>query len=207
MKVAAVDLERFERAMALFDRANAGDPREDTGPDGKPYPRELLYSYRMTEMLDRYAPQASEAVKLAARAQHIERWRSPRESYPAGRAGYLQWRAQLYKFHAETAGRLMAEAGYDEATIERVQQAIGKRGLKANPETQLLEDVSELVFLEHYALGFVRQKPEYSQEKWLDILGKIGRKMSTEARAFALSGSLRLPEALVPLLRKAIEAS
>ncbi len=196
--------QRFARALALFDAANSEDPRQDIGPDGKPCPRELLYSRRMTQMLERYAPEAPEPVKLAVRAQHIQRWKRPRASYPMDRAGYLQWRTHLYAFHAETAGQLLREAGYDEQTIERVKQAIGKRGRKVNPETQLLEDVTDLVFIEHYLLEFVGQKPAYSEDKWLDIIGKTWEKMSAEAQAFALSGKLKLPEPLVPLITKAI---
>ena len=198
------DRQRFERAIAPFDAANGEDPRRDLGPDGKPCPRELLYSRRMTEMLERFAPEASEAARLAVRAQHIQRWKSPRESYPMDRNGYLQWRTQLYKFHADLAGRLMQEAGYDEQTIERVKKAIGKRGLKVNPETQLLEDVTALVFIEHYMLEFVGQKPDYTEEKWLGIVRKTWEKMSAGAHAFALSGRLGLPEPLVPLIKKAV---
>jgi len=198
------DRQRFERAIALFDAANGEDPRQETGPDGERHPRELLYSRRMTEMLERYAPEAPEAVKLAVRAQHIQRWKSARESYPMDRNGYLQWRTNLYKFHADTAGRLMQEAGYDDATIERVKKAVGKRGLKVNPETQMLEDVTSLVFIEYYMLEFVQQKPDYSEEKWLDIVRKTWKKMSAEAHAFALSGKLGLPAPLVPLITKAV---
>lgn len=198
------DRPRFERAIALFDAANAEDPRLDTGPEGKPVPRELLYAQRMSEMLDRFAPDASEAVKLAVRAQHIQRWKTPRSNYPMDRNGYLQWRTGLYKFHAETAGRLMQEAGYDDATIERVKTAVGKKGLKVNPETQMLEDVTDLVFIEYYMLEFAGQKPDYSEEKWLDIVRKTWKKMSDAAHAYALSGKLKLPEPLVPLITKAV---
>lgn len=196
--------ERFERAIALIDAANGEDPRRDPDPDGNSCPRELLYSRRMTEMIGRYAPEAPEAVRLAVRAQHIQRWKIPRETFPMDRNGYLQWRTKLYGFHADLAGRLLQEAGYDPETIERVRKAIGKRGLKVHPETQLLEDVTALVFIEHYMLEFVSQKPDYSEEKWLDIIRKTWKKMSPDAHAFALSGRLRLPEPLVPLITKAV---
>lgn len=195
---------RFDRAIALIDAANARDPREAIGADGKPCPRELLYARRMTEMVERFAPQASDAVKLAVRAQHVERWRTPRESYPMDRNGYLQWRTNLYAFHAETTGRLMQQAGYDIETIERVKKAIGKRGRKVNPDAQLVEDVASLVFIEHYLLQFAGQKPDYSEEKWLDIIAKTWNKMSAAAQVFAVSGKLALPQPLVPLIGKAI---
>jgi Domain of unknown function (DUF4202) len=196
----------FERAIALFDAANAEDPRlDDDG--GRALPRELLYARRMSEMLERYAPDAPELVRLAVRAQHIQRWKTPRDTYPTDRAGYLRWRTGLYTFHAELAGRLMKEAGYDDASIDRVKAAVGKRALKSNPDTQLLEDVTALVFLEHYMLDFAAKKPDYAEEKWLDILRKTWRKMSDRAHAFALSGQLHLPEPLVPLIRKAIDTA
>jgi hypothetical protein len=198
------DTQRFERAIALFDAANAADPNKEH-VDGQEMPKELLYARRMSEMLDRFAPDASESVKLAVRSQHIERWKVPRSNYPMDRTGYLQWRTGLYKYHAETAGRLMKEAGYDDETIARVQSAVGKKGIKVNPETQLLEDVVDLVFIEHYMLGFAGQHPEYDEEKWIGIIRKTWQKMSAQAREFALSGKIKLPEALVPLILKSIK--
>jgi hypothetical protein len=191
--------ERFERAIALFDAANAADPNQEEGQ-----PKELLYATRMSEMLSRFAPDASEAVKLAVRAQHIRRWTVPRSSYPMTKEGYHAWRTGLYRFHAETAGELMRQAGYEDAMIERVMAAVGKRGIKVNPETQLLEDVADLVFIEHYMLGFAVSKPDYDEEKWLGIVRKTWNKMSEAARQFALSGAVKLPEALVPLITRAV---
>ncbi|HMX15690.1 MAG TPA: DUF4202 domain-containing protein [Rhodocyclaceae bacterium] len=199
------DPARFERALALFDAANAEDPRFETDPaTGQSVAKELLYGRRMSEMLGRFAPDAPEAVRLAVRAQHIQRWKSPRDSYPMDRAGYLQWRTHLYKFHADTAARLMADAGYGDDMIERVRSAVGKKGIKVNPESQMLEDVADLVFIEHYMLGFAGQKADYPEEKWLDIIRKTWKKMSEAAHQFALSGQLRLPEPLVPLITRAI---
>ncbi|MDR3412008.1 MAG: DUF4202 domain-containing protein [Formivibrio sp.] len=197
--------QHFDRAIALFDAANAVDPNTENA-QGKDWPKELLYAQRMSTMLSNFAPQASEAVCLACRAQHIERWKIPRQQYPMTREGYQQWRTTLYQFHAETAGRLMLEAGYDADMIERVQKIIGKRGLKVNPETQMMEDVAGLVFLEHYMAGFAVQKADYSEEKWLVIIRKTWKKMSEQGHAFATSGQVKLPEALLPLILKAIQA-
>ncbi len=195
------DPSRFDRAIALFDAANAQDPSQDEGQ-----PKELLYARRMTEMIGRYAPDASEVAQLAVRAQHIQRWMVPRNSQPMTKEGYYAWRTGLYKFHAETAGELMKQAGYDEAMIEKVKAAVGKRGIKANPDTQMLEDVTDLVFIEHYMLGFAGQHADYSEEKWLEIVRKTWRKMSDRAHAFATGGGIRLPDPLVPLILKAIGA-
>lgn len=194
----------FDKAMALIDAANSEDPNRETA-GGKPWPKELLYSHRMSDMLQRYAPEADDAAKLAIRAQHVRRWTSPRDAYPPGRDGYLQWRKDLYQFHADTAGTLLAQAGCGDDVIERVKKAVGKRALKKNPDTQLLEDVTALVFIEHYMLDFAARHPDYDEEKWRGIIRKTWEKMSKQAHDFALSGGIRLPEALVPLIQRSIE--
>jgi len=122
----------FEKAIELIDAANRADPNQEAAADGVMWPKELLYSQRMSEMLERYAPESDDVMKLAVRAQHIERWKSPRSDYPEGRQGYLKWRTDLYKFHAETAAALLARAGYPEQDIERLKKAVGERGLKVN---------------------------------------------------------------------------
>ena len=195
--------DRFSQAMALIDAANSEDPNQEEA-DGKTWPKELLYSMRMTDMLERFTPGADEAMQLAVRAQHIQRWKSARSDFAEGRQGYLQWRTGLYKFHAETAGALLAQAGYDDAFVDRVKQAVSKKAIKVNPDGQLIEDTASLVFIEHYMLPFAGKHPEYDEAKWLDIVRKTWKKLSEPARAFALSGKLRLPEPLVPLIQKAL---
>ena len=195
--------DRFEKALALFDAANAADPNlEDVG--GQLRPKELVYAERMSEMLQRFAPDASEAVQLAVRAQHIKRWTVPRNSYPMTPVGYKQWRTGLYKFHAETAGALMREAGYDDALIEQVERIVAKKGIKVNEDSQLLEDIAALVFLEHYMAAFAAQHPEYDEAKWCDIIRKTWQKMSARGRDFTLLGHITLPSDLTPLIVKAI---
>jgi hypothetical protein len=196
----------YEKAVKLIDAANSEDPNTETA-DGKEWPKELLYSNRMSDMLERFAPGSDDAIKLAIRAQHIQRWKSPRDAYPMTREGYHKWRTDLYKFHADTAGALLEQAGYGQDDIDRVKQMVGKRGIKKNPDTQLLEDVVDLVFIEHYMLEFAGKHPEYDEEKWLDIIRKTWRKMSEKGQQFALSGNIKLPESLVPLIQKAVTGS
>ena len=193
----------FDAAVSLIDAANGEDPNT-VNVDGKDWPKELLYSHHMSDMLQRYRPEADEAQKLAIRAQHIQRWKSPRDAYPMDRIGYLKWRKDLYKFHSDTAGKLLAEAGYDSAVIERVETAIAKKGIASNEDTQLLEDIAGLVFIEHYMQEFADKHPEYDEAKWLDIIRKTWKKMSPRAQQFALSGSIRLPDPLLPLIQKAV---
>lgn len=196
--------EQLKRVIAMIDDINREDPNIETDENGKEWPKELLYSERMTDMLHRYVENPDEVAEIAMRGQHVARWKSPRSEYPEGRQGYLQWRTHLYKFHANTVGELMEQAGYDAESIDRVKKAVGKRGIKVNPDTQLLEDVTDLVFIEHYMLPFAEKHPEYSEEKWIDIIQKTWKKMSEQGQQFALSGKIRLPEPLVPLIQKAL---
>jgi hypothetical protein len=193
----------FEKAMELIDAANSEDPNKVTA-DGKEWPKELLYSMRMSDMLQRFAPHADHAVQLAIRAQHVQRWKSPRDAYPMDRIGYLQWRKDLYKIQAETAAGLVQQAGCSEEDINRVRNAVAKKQIRENPDTQMLEDVTGLVFIEHYMLEFANKHPEYDEEKWLDIVRKTWKKMSESAQQFALAGNITLPEPLVPLILKAV---
>ena len=194
----------YDIALSLIDEANSEDPNRETDENGKEWPKELLYSSRMSDMLGRFAPNADDISKLAIRAQHIQRWRSPRENYPMDRIGYLKWRTDLYKFHADTAGELLARAGYDEDEINRLKKMVGKKNIKHNSDTQLLEDVTDLVFIEHYMVEFAQKHPEYSEEKWIEIIQKTWKKMSEEGHKFALSGKLKLPESLLPLIQRAV---
>jgi len=196
--------ERYQATMAAFDKANAQDPNKETA-GGKEHPKELLYAQRMTAMLERYAPEASEAVKLAVRAQHIQRWKMPRSDYPMDKPGYMLWRTTLYRFHAETAGKLMKETGCDDDMITRVKNIVSKKELKTDPDTQLMEDVADLVFIEHYMLAFAGQHPDYDEAKWVQIIRKTWQKMSPRAHGFALAGRIELPETLKPLILKAVQ--
>ena len=103
---------RLDAALARFDAVNGEDPRQDGGE-----PAELVYARRMTGWLERLAPEAPEELRLAARAQHIGRWRLPRERFPEGRAGYKRWRSACARMHADIAGAILDELGYDREAI------------------------------------------------------------------------------------------
>jgi hypothetical protein len=193
-----LDAVRFEQAIASFDALNRQDPvLEDA--EGKTYPKELLYSERMSAMLKRYVPEASEALQLAARCQHIQRWKIARASYPMTKAGYYQWRTELKSFHADITRQVLADAGYDDATVARVC-ALVKKALPADDaEAQILEDVVVLVFLESYLEQFVASHADYDAAKFADILNKTLRKTSAKARSAAQT-MITLPAGLRPLL-------
>ena len=192
----------FDEAIRRFDDANAQDPTAEL-VDGLTRPRELVYGERMSACLDRFAPDAAEPVRLAARAQHLCRWRIPRTSYPDGRAGYLKWLTDLHKLHADLAEQILREVGYDDSTVSRVRALLRKRGLRTDPDVQVLEDVICLVFLENYFHDFAKK---HDEAKLVSILQKTWRKMTDNAHEFALSGKIALPEPLVPLIQKALSA-
>jgi hypothetical protein len=170
------------RAFAAFDRINAEDPRCEI-VDGQSEPKELVYARRMSDTLARFEPNASEALRLAVRAQHIARWRIPRAELPGGRQGYKQWRTRLMELHAELAAGILREVGYDDPIVARVTQLIRKQGLKRDAEVQTLEDVACLVFLAHYLAEFAFQ---HDDDKLVDILRKTWAKMSERGREAAL---------------------
>ncbi len=175
-------MSRLEDALRRFDEANAQDPNTEL-VDGQPVPKELVYGQRMSARLAAFEPDAPETVRLAARAQHIRRWEVPRDSYPEGRAGYLKWRTDLYKRHGDIAADIMRDVGYDDETIDRVRTLLRKRGLKTDPDVQLMEDVICLVFLEHYFHEFAQK---HSEEKLIPIIQKTWKKMTDKAHAAAL---------------------
>jgi hypothetical protein len=176
------DAKIFEAALHRFDAENSRDPnREIAGADS--HPRELLYARRLTEWVLRLRPDASEELRLAARCQHICRWEIPRTSYPMTRAGYLKWRADLKKFHAQKAGDILREAGYDETVIRRVQELNLKKNFPDDPEGRVLEDALCLVFLQFQLADLAAKTAE---DKTINALQKSWHKMTGAARAEAL---------------------
>lgn len=195
-----MDKKRFAVAIERFDAANREDPNTEID-QGREHRKELLYAQRMTGWLERLAPDASEVVRLAARAQHICRWKIPRRQYPKDRQGYRKWRTDLGQFHAETAGDILREVGYEEKTIGRVQALLRKERLKADPECQLLEDVICLVFLQYYFCDFSK---EHDEAKLVNILRRTWAKMSPKGHEAALS--LDLSAGPRDLVKKALSS-
>jgi hypothetical protein len=175
--------DRFKEAIQLIDKANNQDPNKEIH-EGKECSKEFLYSQRMSAWLSRLAPEASEELQLAARTQHICRWTIPRKSYPMDRKGYLMWRTELKQFHAQKAEEILSATGYDQDTIDRVRSLILKQRLKTDPESQTLEDVVCLVFLDNYFGDFAAK---HRSEKVVVILRKTWNKMSELGRKTALS--------------------
>ena len=140
-----LDRARFERALAAFDQANAEDPTQRSCSASN------VRASSFTPNGSRpgssgSSRQPSEALRLAARCQHLERWKIPRSSYPEGRVGYLQWRTQLARFHADRAAEILAAAGYERALIDQVRRINLKQGLRSDPDVQTMEDALCLTF-------------------------------------------------------------
>jgi DNA repair ATPase RecN len=197
-----MNITRFNNTISAFDAMNAEDPNL-IEVNGKRLPKELVYAQRMTDMLNRYAPQASEALQLAARCQHIQRWKSPRSAFPMTKSGYLQWRHQLKTFHAQVASQVLLAHGYEDDMIQQVCSLLKKENLAGNADTQTLEDVIVLAFLEHDLADFVQKHADYSEEKFITILRKSYLKMSENGRAAALR-LITIPADLLPVVQKAI---
>lgn len=191
------DPERLARAIAAIDRRNSDDPVQ-ISVRGEQRPKELAHAELVSEWVARLRPDASEALKLAARAHHLRRWTLPRSDFPAGRSGYLRWRREQAVRQGDEVAALLATEGYEPVTIERVQQLIRKEGLGREPEARTLEDAVCLVFLETQLVDFAAQHPA---EKSLEVLRKTLRKMTEAGRAAALEAPL--PEAARSLLERA----
>ncbi|MFV0541484.1 MAG: DUF4202 domain-containing protein [Aestuariibaculum sp.] len=177
---------QFEIALALIDKKNSEDPNLYQ-VNGLDFPKELLYSQRMSRTLSVFNPHVSKALQIAVRAQHICRWRIPRNNYPMDRVGYLKWREALKKMHTEIVTEILEEVGYKADFIARVSFLINKKSIKKDEESQVLEDVACLVFLEFYFEEFADR---HTDEKLVDILRKTWGKMSKAGHTAALKLSV-----------------
>ena len=196
------DAERFARAIAAIDAANAEDPATIT-VDGEPRPKELTHAALLCEWVARLDPSPGEALLLAARAHHVRRWTAPRASYPAGRAGYLRWRRDLRRFHADEAARILRAAGYDAPLVERVQHIVRKESLFSDPDVQTLEDGLNLVFLQTQFDEFRERLGD--DAKLAAIVRRTWRKMTPRGREAALA--LDLSERARAILARALEGA
>ncbi len=185
-------MPRLAQVLAAIDAANDADPDRSEGS-----PAARLYGERMTAELERLFPDASDALRIAARGQHIERWTSPRANYPEGREGYLTWRRDLGAYHAGRVGTIMTEAGYDAPTIAQVGAMLRKEGIKRDPEVQALEDVICFTFLRWYFKPFASGRDADALQR---IVVKTARKMSADARARVLA-EFDLPAPLAAAFR------
>ena len=193
------DPARFRRVIRSIDEANE-DPNFEID-DGVPRPKELLYGMRMQRWVEVLDPDAPEALRIAARSQHIRRWEIPRSDYPMDRKGYLRWRTKLYGFHADKASEVLRAQGYDGETIGRVQALLQKRNLRTDADVQTLEDAAALVFLDHHLDDFLK-RDDIGEGKAIGIIRKTWKKMTK--RGHEAASALELSSASSALLKKAL---
>ncbi len=193
-----MNTRQVNKAYEAFDHANSKDPNIEI-VNNVATPKELIYGQRMTKVLLNFAPNAPIALQLAARCQHICRWEIPRNNYEMNRIGYLTWRTELKKFHAKTASDILNRLNFEKEIIDRVSFLLEKKRLKKDADTQTLEDVICLVFLEYYYEEF-RQK--HTDEKVIDIVQKTWKKMSNSGHEAALK--LSYSEKGLSLIKKAL---
>jgi len=193
---------QFTATITAIDAVNAQDPRQIT-VNGTDHPFETVYANRMTETLAHMYPDASELLRIAARAQHIRRWQIPRDTYPMNRQGYEKWRRGMRQLHAELVAGIMADNGYSADDIASVGMFLRKESLKKVADSQALENVVDVVFLAHYWDDFVAKLADTSDQKLIDIVGKTLRKMSSHGHAAALA--LDLPPETTRIVLAAVE--
>ncbi len=174
-------MTKLEQAFEKFDEYNKQAPEIVTW-EGVIYPSEYFYAIKLHEWVKKLAPNASEALLLASRCQHIGRWEIARNQYPEGRVGYLTWRSDLSRFHAEKAASLLGGVGYDQSTIDRVKEIVRKQKLKSDEEVQTIENALCLVFLQYQ---FDELIAKLSSEKMISILRKTWGKMSEPGQVAA----------------------
>lgn len=197
----------LKKVLNAIDNINQTDTNT-TLVDGIEHPKELLYGQRMTQCLNTHWNDASELLQIAVRAQHIKRWHLKRTEFPQGKAGYYQWRIALGKFHGELTASLMLENGYTaeeaEQTATIIRKDLVRKGkAKKDDDSQALEDVACLVFLEHYFDDFAAQYiTAGNEEKIIRIVQLTWKKMSERGHDIALT--IPLPEHLSALVGKAL---
>ncbi len=174
----------YTKAISLINEVYTQDT-DIIEHEGVSISKELLYAHRMVQTLAMFKPDATEELILAAHCQHLYRWEIPRKSYPMDRKGYHQWRTFLYSYQANKTALLLKEAGYNANSIEQVTFMMAKTDLKNDANSQTLEDVVCLVFLEFYLDAFIEQHKSDS-EKLKRIIQNTWLKMSKKGHASAL---------------------
>ena len=191
----------FQQAIAAIDAANADDPFTLT-VDGEALPKELTHAEMMTRWVLELEPEASEELRLAARAHHIRRWMIPRSTFPAGRTAYLRWRRALHSVHAELTAAILENCGYPRRTVERVAALVQKADLlqAGDTDAQTLEDALSLVFFDTQLEPLLDDLDDRQLRR---ALGRTWRKMSPSGQIAARQ--LTLSERAVETLNRLVD--
>ncbi len=171
--------ERYAVAIAAIDAANADDPTRIV-VRGVEHALAQAHGVLAAEWVADLHPDADETWLLAARAHHLKRWELPRSTYEAGRSGYLKWKRDQRRRHADDTAILLAVVGYDDATIQRVQALVRRDHLATDPGSQAIEDAACLAFVETQ-LADVATKLDRTH--LIDVLRKTATKMTPAGAA------------------------
>ncbi len=171
--------ERYAVAIAAIDAANADDPTRIV-VRGVEHALAQAHGVLAAEWVADLHPDADETWLLAARAHHLKRWELPRSTYEAGRSGYLKWKRDQRRRHADDAAILLTVVGYDDATIQRVQALVRRDHLATDPGSQAIEDAACLAFVETQ-LADVATKLDRTH--LIDVLRKTATKMTPAGAA------------------------
>ncbi|KAG8533384.1 uncharacterized protein KY384_002167 [Bacidia gigantensis] len=190
--------DTYAKVFHLIDSAHGEDPKKVT-VNGKETPYELLYSNKMSNYLEKRDPSASIVLQVAIRAQHLRRWEVPRDSYPMTKVGYHGWRTFLKKRQAELARQMCLDSGFQADEADRVGHLIRKEDLKQDQETQILEDVACLVFLDDQ---FEQFETQHDEAKIISILRKTWGKMTE--RGHDLAFEIPMSDRCKELVTKAV---
>ena len=172
-------MNTVEQARAAIDAANADDPHRLADE-----PRALVQGRLAEGWVVRLDPNASSALRLAARAHHLRRWVVPRSSYPDGRAGYLRWRRDQKDRQASELRTILERAGIESAVVERAAAIVAKIGLGTDPEVQVFEDSVCLTFLETQ-LDDTADRLDH--DRMVGVIAKTLTKMSEQAKEAAVT--------------------
>lgn len=187
--------DRYDAAVAAIDAANADDPNAvEVG--GAELPLALAHGQLAADWIGQLVDEPDDALLIAARAHHLRRWEVRRDSYPAGRAGYLRWRRHQKVRHAGDVAAILESCGYAPAEIERVQRLVRRENIDG---AQAVEDAACLVFIETQ-LGSLAARMDH--QLMLDVIRKTARKMSQSG--LDLVATIPLTDAEQTLLGEAL---
>mmetsp|Transcript_147082 Transcript_147082/g.472417 ORF Transcript_147082/g.472417 Transcript_147082/m.472417 type:complete len:628 (-) Transcript_147082:106-1989(-) len=177
LEVAAAE----ERALRLVDRIHACQPRrfEDV-LDEASYCAEVE---RWVLELRGGPIHVPPALRLAARAAHLERGAVSSEGFGEGRQGYLSWRAKARRRQGERLEEILLAVGVERGLVARACALVGKELPIQDVDMQTMEDAACLIFLGHRLCQFQADKDDGTMA---DILQKTWRKMSPQAQAKAV---------------------
>ena len=146
---------RLDATLAAIDAANADDPRAASQTEDSDTAFEELYARAHERALYAVYPEASDLLQIAARAQHLRRWEISREDLSRRAPGLQRVAQDLPRASCGARGRDHAGPRLERGEAAHVGVLIRKEQLKKEPESQALENIAAIVFLEHYFDDFL----------------------------------------------------